>query len=522
MKPENIDILAVSDFRPGIRRSFLFFWQQNQRVWYTRLGYLKSFLTFKSFSISRFMLQSGLHSLKRSWLVTRATKKIIRDLRSRGFKGVIEYVDHDLAHAAGAYYTSGRADSFVGIVEGSSFTNTCSFWKHDGTSLHKVHEVPLPHSPGRYYEIVTLILGFHPKKHGGKITGLAALGNPKKLYDKVSDLLYIEDGSIKVGRALFSLHDEYYARGRRLPKRFEGHSREDIAAAFQKRLEDVVVEQFSILAKKHSIENLALSGGVCANVKLNMEISRLPEVRNIFVHPGMGDAGQALGSALAAYARHTPGFKPSFLKDVYFGPSYSDKDIESVLKDQHVKYERVSDIAGRVGSLLADNKIVGFFQGRMEYGPRALGNRTIMYPALDPKVNDWLNKQLNRTEFMPFAPVTLAERAKDCYININKGEYAMKFMTITVEVTEYMKKNAAAAVHVDNTARPQLITRDTNAVYYDALKAYEKLTGIPTVINTSFNMHEEPIVCTPLEALKAYQASNLDALAIGNFLVLKE
>jgi carbamoyltransferase len=145
-----------------------------------------------------------------------------------------------------------------------------------------------------------------------------------------------------------------------------------------------------------------------------------------------------------------------------------------------------------------------------------------MYPALDPKVNDWLNKQLNRTEFMPFAPVTLAERAKDCYININKGEYAMKFMTITVEVTEYMKKNAAAAVHVDNTARPQLITRDTNAVYYDALKAYEKLTGIPTVINTSFNMHEEPIVCTPLEALKAYQASNLDALAIGNFLVLKE
>ena len=522
VKPSEIDVLAISDFPSCFRRDFLFFWQQNQRVWYTRLGYIKSFLTFKSFDLARFERQSGINGLRSAWRTERDTKKLIADLRSKGFKGNVELVDHDEAHAAGAYYTSGRADSFVAIIEGSSFTNACSFWQPRAGKLVKVQDVPLPHSPGRYYEIVTLILGFNPKKHGGKITGLAALGDPKKCYDRVSDLLYMENGTIKVGRALYSLQDEYFARGKRLPKRFEGETREDIAAAFQKRLEEVVVDQMKALAKKYQMASLALSGGVFANVKLNMEVSRLPEVKNVFVHPGMGDMGQALGAALAVQARHEPSFKPFFLKDVYFGPDYSSAEIEKMLKETGTAYEKVPNIAERVGKLLSENKVVGFFQGRMEYGPRALGNRTIMYPAVDAKVNDWLNKQLNRTEFMPFAPVTLAERCDDCYVNMEKSRYAAKFMTITAEATPFMAEKMSAAVHVDNTARPQLIDRETNKVYYDAIKEYEKLTGLPTVINTSFNMHEEPIVCTPLEALRAYEMSHLDALAVGDFLVLKK
>ena len=521
--PKQVDIIALSDFPFGLKRDFLFFWQQHQRVWFTRLAYLKSFYTFKSFDRARFMRQSGLNGLRSSWRTRRDTKRLIAQLREQGFSGNVELVDHDLAHASSAYYTSGYSDAFVGIVEGSSFTNACSYWKPNKEGkLEKVGEVPLPHSPGRYYEIVTLILGFHPKKHGGKITGLAALGNPAVCYNKVSDLLYFKEGSIHVGRALYALHDEYFARGRKLPQRFEHDTRENIAAAFQKRLEDVIVEQFMYLATKHSLTHLALSGGVFANVKLNMEISKLPQVKDIFIHPGMGDVGQALGSALTVYARHNPSFKPFKLKNVYFGPEYTSAEIEQTLQREGVRYEKVHNIAERVGQLLAANKVVGFFTGRMEYGPRALGNRTIMYPAVDPHVNDWLNKQLNRTEFMPFAPVTLAERAKDCYKGIDKALQAARFMTITADVTEYMKKNMAAAVHVDGTARPQLIDRDTNPTYYDAIKTYEKLTGLPAVINTSFNMHEEPIVCTPLEALHAYQASHLDALAVGDFLVLKQ
>ncbi|MFA6410517.1 MAG: carbamoyltransferase C-terminal domain-containing protein [Candidatus Buchananbacteria bacterium] len=518
---KEIDVLAFSDMPLGLKRHFYFFWQQNQRVWYTKFKYLKSFLSKQSFSKSRLLKQTGVGSLKKSWQSSQAIKRIIKDFKSKGFLGKVEFVAHDLAHAASAYYTSGLPDSFVAIVEGASFTNTCSFWQPTKNGLKKVYSVPLPHSPGRYYEVVTLILGFHPKKHGGKITGLAGFGDPKKCYDQVKELLYIEDGKMKVSPKLYELHDQYFLGGKKIPAMFEGFSKQDVAAAFQKRLEEVVIEQLEILAKNYSIKHLALSGGVFANVKLNMEIAKLPLVEKIFIHPGMGDVGQALGAALQVYAQADKSFKPFHLKDVYFGPEYSNELIEASLKTAGIKYQKVADIAKQVGLLLSQNKVVGFFQGRMEYGPRALGNRSIMYPATDKKVNEWLNQQLNRTEFMPFAPVTLAERAGDCYKELEKCSYTAKFMTIAVPVTEYMKNNMPAAVHVDDTARPQLIDEQTNLLYYNAIKEYERLTGLPSVINTSFNMHEEPIVCLPQEAISAYQASNLDALAIGDYLVLK-
>jgi len=521
LKELDVDVLVFSDMKFGLIRHFWFFWQQDQRVWYTKLKYLKSFIKLGKFELFRFLNQTGINGLRKSFKSQKDTKKIISLMRSKGFRGEVMYVPHDLSHAAGAHFTSGVQDNFIAIVEGASFTNTASFWKGSGNKIEKVFETPLPHSVGRYYEVVTLILGFNPKKHGGKITGLAALGDSKKCYEKVKSILYIKDGDIKVSPKLYELHDEYFAKDRKLPDLFKGETREDIAAAFQKRMEDVVIEQFKILAKKHSMKNLALSGGVFANVKLNMEIAFMDEVKNIFIHPGMGDMGQALGVALWAQALKDKNFKPFYLHDVYFGPEYSSNEIETALNEQNLKYTKENNISKKVGELLANNKVVGFFQGRMEYGPRALGNRTIMYPAVDAKVNDWLNKQLKRTEFMPFAPVTLLERAKDCYLGLEKCEYTAKFMTITLPATEYMKKNMPAAVHVDNTARPQLIDEKTNPVYYKAVKEYERLTGLPAVINTSFNMHEEPIVCTPKEAISAYLQSNLDALAIGDYLVLK-
>lgn len=517
----DIDIIAFSDMEFGLRRYFWHFWQQNQRVWYTKFKYLKSFLNNSSFNLYRFLNQTGINALISSRKSERDTKKIISYLKEKGFKGEIKFVAHDLSHAAGAYFTSGKQEAFIGIIEGSSFTNTASFWVGKKNALKKVFEIPLPHSVGRYYEVVTLILGFHPKKHGGKITGLAAIGDPNKCYKRVERLLFIKNGSIKVSPLLYELHDEYFARNRTIPKMFEGEKREDIAAAFQKRMEDVVLDQFKMLSKKYSLKNLVLSGGVVANVKLNMEISKLPEVENIFIHPGMGDVGQALGVALQTYAELNQKFEPFILHDVYFGPEFSSEEIENALKEAGLIYTKENNISQKVGELLSKNMVVGFFQGRMEYGPRALGNRTIMYPATDARVNDWLNKQLKRTEFMPFAPATLKERAKDCYIGIEKCEYASKFMTITLTVTEYMKKSMPAAVHVDNTARPQLVDEETNPVYYRSIKEYERITGLPGVINTSFNMHEEPIVCSPSEAISAYLQSNLDVLAIGDFLVLK-
>jgi carbamoyltransferase len=226
---------------------------------------------------------------------------------------------------------------------------------------------------------------------------------------------------------------------------------------------------------------------------------------------------------LAAYARKVPGFLPTKLHGVYLGPEYSDADIERELQAQHFSYTRPTNLAELVAELLVNKKVVGVFSGRMEYGPRALGNRSILYPATDRSVNDWLNQQLKRTEFMPFAPVTLDERAGDCYRveDIAKCRYAAQFMTIAVSVTKYMADHMPAAVHVDGTARPQLITREINPLYYDILKEYERRTGLPSLVNTSFNMHEEPIVCAPKEAISAYEASRLDALVVGPFLIVR-
>lgn len=522
IKESDIDILAFSDMQPGIKRLFYFFWQQAQRVFYTKGAYLRSFLIPNKFSIQRLKNQTGILGIKKAIETRKATAAIIQNFKDKGFLGKIEFVDHDLAHASGAYYTSGFTNGLVSVIEGSSFTNACSFWIGNNNSLKKVFETPLPHSPGRYYEIVTLILGFHPKKHGGKITGLAALGNPKKCYDRVKRLFYFTNGEIKVSPELYSLHDEYFANGNRLPKIFQGESREDIAAAFQKRLEDVICEQIKYLQETYREANLLLSGGVCANVKMNYELSKIDGVKNLFVHPGMGDMGQALGSALWVQAKYHKDFLPKKFTNAYLGPEFNSSEIESALKESGLKYSKSDNISKETAFLLSQNKVIGFFQGRMEYGPRALGNRTILYPATDPEVNKWLNNRLKRTEFMPFAPVTLYERAEDCYLDLGKNKFAAEFMTVTLPVTEYMKKNMPAAVHVDGTARPQLIKEETNYTYYNVLKEYEKLTGLPSLINTSFNMHEEPIVCTPKEAISAFLQSKLDALVIGDYLVLSQ
>lgn len=215
---------------------------------------------------------------------------------------------------------------------------------------------------------------------------------------------------------------------------------------------------------------------------------------------------------------------PYALKDVYLGPEYSDDEIKQCLDGFQLKYERLSGadhpLERRLAKLLHEGYIIARFQGRMEFGPRSLGNRSILYEAKDPSANDWLNRQLKRSEFMPFAPVTLVEHAKECYKNIEGAEHAAEFMTITFDATEKMKQTSPACIHVDGTARPQLVKESTNPSLYWTMKFYHGLSGIPSLINTSFNMHEEPIICNPTEAVRAFLTANLDALAIGDYLVV--
>ncbi|MCD4653471.1 carbamoyltransferase, partial [bacterium] len=204
------------------------------------------------------------------------------------------------------------------------------------------------------------------------------------------------------------------------------------------------------------------------------------------------------------------------------GNAYSADEIKKELDRQSISYHCPQNINRSVAELLAKGKVVARFDGAMEYGPRALGNRSILYHCGDPTVNDWLNHQLNRTEFMPFAPVTLQEYAEDRYLGYIGAQQTAKFMTITFKCTDLMQEESPAVVHVDKTARPQIIARENNPGYYDLIDTYRELTGIPTLVNTSFNMHEEPIVRTPVEAIQAFEASKLDALIAGPYLVTRK
>ncbi len=297
-------------------------------------------------------------------------------------------------------------------------------------------------------------------------------------------------------------------------ERLEHFDREDVAAWLQKNTEREVADLVGHWVRRTGVRDVVLAGGLFANVRLNQEIHQLPEVESVFVFPHMGDGGLAVGAVMA---RQKP--EPVPLRDACLGPEYSRLEIEGALKAQRVRYEPVDDIEVTIAKLLADGKVVARFNGRMEYGPRALGNRSILYQTTDVTVNDWLNDKLQRNKFMPFTSSTLAEEAHRCYKNLEGAEYPAKFMTITFDATDWMKARSPGTVHLDGTSRPQLVSKEENPSYYKIIDEYRKLTGIPSVLNTSFNMHEEPIVCSPDDAIQSFMRSGLDYLAVGDYLV---
>ncbi len=419
-------------------------------------------------------------------------------------------VDHHLAHAAGAYYTSGFDECLVITGDGVGALKSSVVAVGRGGRLRVLARTFYPHSPGGFWEVITTVCGFHHMKHGGKITGLAAYGNREaRCYDLMRGWLAVD------GLTFRSRLDPVAIR-----RVLDGVPREDIAAAAQRRLEEVVTSLVRHAARRTGLRRVALAGGVFANVRLNQAVAALDEVDEVYVYPAMGDEGLGLGAALYAAARRRL-LEPFRLPHLYLGAEFSEPDMAAALADHGLAAERLPDeaLVERAAELLAQGRVVALFRGRMEFGPRALGHRSILYQTTDPTVNDWLNKRLDRTEFMPFAPVTLADAADRCYENVARCRYTSEFMTITCPCTPWMRKVSPAVVHVDGTARPQLLRRDADPFYYAILRQYLERTGIPSLINTSFNMHEEPIVCSPADAVRAYQLGHLDALVMGPFLV---
>lgn len=415
--------------------------------------------------------------------------------------------EHHLSHAANAYLASGFERALVVTLDGYGSGLAGSISLGENGKLRRLHNLKFPHSLGSFYEMVTSALGFHPDRHAGKIVGLAAYGDPKVLSDVLLARVQQTPGDFKLVENLnvrFAQH---------LASRFPMI---DVAAAYQHVLEVVAVNLVRHWVKESGCANVVLSGGVTANVKMNQRIHEIDEVEQTFVYPNMGDGGCGTGLAMLW---SWPGGTRESIHDAYYGPSATPEAIEIELKKAGLRYERPANLTQEVARRIHAGEVIGRCDGRMEYGPRALGNRTIMYHAREPEVNQWLNKRLGRTEFMPFAPVTLWEARDKCYVNLEGAEHTAEFMTITFDCTPFMRANCPAAVHVDGTARPQLIKRELNPGYYDILKEYERLSGIPCLINTSFNMHEEPIVCSPNDAVRAFLLGSIDGLAIGPFFV---
>ena len=427
----------------------------------------------------------------------------------------VHFVDHHTAHAYSTYLTSGFQDAVTISADNMGDGYAAKVFDCSGGLCRELYGSTAVKSPGQFYGEITQYLGFHCLM-AGKVTGLAAYGDWRRAYPIVSQLFSLsKDGT---DFEVFPLWKRRRKSG--IFAELARFSPADISAATQKRFEDVMIGYVRQAVAATGKSKVALAGGIFGNVKLNQRLLELDEVDEVFVHPAMSDQGIAVGSAyhyLAHNSDERP--QPKRLDHVFFGPDYPEEEMGQELEASGLEYARPKDLEAEIVERLLENKVVARYTGAVEYGPRALGHRTLLYRPDDPAVNDWLNRKLSRSEFMPFAPATLDEHAHECYVNVEGGRYTARFMTICFDCTDAMKKSSPGVVHIDGTARPQLIGEEADPGYYRIVKLFHEKTGIPSVINTSFNMHGEPIVCTPQDAIRAFVSGTLHYMAMGPFMV---
>jgi len=456
--------------------------------------------------------QSGLRAAGLHGLEVEACRRLLTDrLEERPFEiDRVDMVDHHAAHAEAAYRTQPRSRCLVVTVDAMGDGQSVTVWEgRDGDLTQRFGQSGLA-AINTYYSRATEYLGFRPNRHEGKVTGLAAYAEPPEaLLTHFRGLLRFVGPGVSVQNVLArqSPTDRFWGV-------LESYSREEIAAALQRVLEEALTALVAHWVGSTGVSHVALCGGVFANVKLNQRIAELDTVDSLWVYPNMGDGGLAAGGALATAAP-----EPSALSTLYLGPTYSDSAIARELNIAGLRPDKPADLAREVATRLAAGKVVARFSGAMEWGPRALGNRSILYRPDDPTVNDWLNQRLSRTEFMPFAPAVMAEDAPRLFRGYDKAPQAARYMTVCFDALPEMASLGRGVVHIDGTARPQVVHEHDNPEYWHILRHFKALTGLPAVINTSFNLHEEPIVCSPFDAIRAWRQGELDALAIGPYLV---
>lgn len=503
-----------------------------------------------------------------SWFDTKLkVRSVIK--KQTGYTGEVMFFPHHLAHAAGTFYPSGYKRAAIITVDGVGEWATTTMGVGIGIDIRIDREIHFPHSLGLLYSAITTYLGFAANNDEYKVMGLAAYGDPHPFARHFDKLVRLRpDGSFSlnmnyfdytrsdhmVGKKMeelfgFPTFSEFDSRNPRIysPRFRESNDRipeaasipgilehasqdsgnrvrANIAASLQAKLEEVLFSLMRQASRTYKTTYLCFSGGVALNSVANGKIAAKTPFRHLYIPPDPGDGGGAVGSALLAWKHAGKGKSWSF-PSPYLGPSFTNEQIEDTLKKNNLSYQSFYDqtkLLDMVSTLLTKQKIIGWFQGRMEWGPRALGNRSILASATDEKMKDIINSKVKHREmFRPFAPAILSPYVDRYFKRPHVTSKSEDYMLMVYPFTGKGKREVPATVHVDGTGRLQVVYRKDNPLYYDLIETYRKITGIPIIINTSFNVRGEPIVCTPQDAVSCYLGTDIDYLVIGKFVVKK-
>jgi carbamoyltransferase len=434
----------------------------------------------------------------------------------------MRFVQHHVAHALSTYAYSGFDDATVVIMDGHGATEATSIWHGHGGHLDHVLTIPYPDSLGLFYGEFTEFLGFHRNSDEWKVMGLAPYGQPGvdlRPFIDPEDAPYRVDTKRVIGNGSQPFSEMTPLLG--APRAAESEIDErhkNIAYAVQDMCEIAMMSVVRMAIEKTKCRNVCLAGGVALNSKANGKILASGLVDKFFVQPAASDDGVALGAALVPYLDNGGKVPIKAMRHGYWGPSFDDGAIESNLRTYKLRYTRQADPAATAAELLSQGKILGWFQGRMEFGPRALGNRSILADPRDPEMNAKVNNAVKFREWWrPFAPSLKKEAAGDYLESATDSP----FMIVTAQVKPEMRKVIPSVTHVDGSARPQTVEKEVNPLYWRLIDEFGKRTGVPVIMNTSFNLRGEAIVHTPTDALRTFFSSGMDALVIGSFLVEK-
>jgi carbamoyltransferase len=482
------------------------------------------------------------------------TDRAIRDALG-GFTGKVLYAEHHESHAASAFYPSPFERAAILTVDGVGEWATASIGRGDGNAIELVRELHWPDSLGLLYSAFTYHTGFKVNSGEYKVMGLAPYGEPKyvkAIYDNLLDLR--EDGSFRLDQSYFNYLSGLTMTSDKFSALFGGPPRVpeskltqrdmDLARSVQEVCEEIVLRMVRTARKETGATSLCIAGGVALNAVANGRILRESNMESLWIQPAAGDAGGALGAALLAWYRYFESprtvAQPDSMHGALLGPEFSDDDIEHELREAGAVYERISpdEIPRRAAELLSQSNVVGWFQGRMEFGPRALGARCIIADPRDPRMQALINLKIKfREGFRPFAPSVLEDRATEYFDLDGESPYMLIVAPVKeerrlpipasgekwgIELLNIPRSDIPAVTHLDYSARIQTVSRDRTPLYHEMISEFDEITGCPLVVNTSFNVRGEPIVCTPLDAYRCFMRTHLDYLVIGSFVLAKK